>query len=92
MLVAGGTNSTGNPLNSAEIYNPTTGRWNPLSNTLITAHYNQTATLLLNGKVLLVGGQSGASVPLNNSELFDAGLGFNNVWQPKLTTVPTWSN
>jgi hypothetical protein len=57
------------PINTAEIYNPTTGTW---SNTgsLAKVHADHTATLLSNGKVLLHGGfdmwESGPDAQLFN--------------------------
>ena len=57
VLIAGGSNvTTGTTLNSAEIYDPVAGTFTLLSNTLNTARAGQTATLLNNGQVLLVGG------------------------------------
>src|SRR5213075_2238079 len=54
---------------SAELYHPVSGTWSATGN-LGTARYGHTATLLLNGKVLVVGGQ-GSDSRLATSELFD---------------------
>lgn len=59
ILVAGGSSSaiTGAPLASAELYNPATGAFSPAGN-MSTAHANHSATLLMDGKVLIAGGSS----------------------------------
>ncbi len=54
VLVAGGLNSAGNPIASAEIYNPATGTWG--STDPMAARWPHSATLLRNGKVLIEGG------------------------------------
>jgi uncharacterized protein (TIGR03437 family) len=66
VLVGGGfndfeLNDVAIPLNSAELYDPATGKWSVTSN-LNIARYGGTATLLTNGKVLVM-------VP--GSELYD---------------------
>ena len=57
VLVAGGVDSSGNMLASAELYNPTTGTWT-VTGSMTTARDLHTTTLLLNGQVLVVGGAS----------------------------------
>jgi N-acetylneuraminic acid mutarotase len=71
VLVAGGYN--GNPLASAQLYDPATGIWTATGN-LVTARYNHTATLLQNGKVLVAGGQINGG-PLATAELYDPASG-----------------
>ena len=62
MLVVGGLNDSGGPhtgaLSSAELYDPATGSWSS-TGSLHTARGDHTATLLPNGKVLVVGGFNG---------------------------------
>jgi galactose oxidase-like protein len=57
VLAAGGENSNlvFPFLSSAELYNPATGKWSA-TGSLKTGRYNHTATLLINGQVLIVGG------------------------------------
>ena len=75
VLVAGG-GYFGHPqlngFNSAELYDPATGEWSTIS-TLNAARHSHTATLLPNGKVLVVGGYSNGWV--NSAELYDPATG-----------------
>ena len=59
LVVGGRTCSGGNcfTLNSAELYDPATGKWS-FTGTLNTGRDNHTATLLTDGKVLVAGGES----------------------------------
>ncbi|MEP7338233.1 MAG: kelch repeat-containing protein [Acidobacteriota bacterium] len=72
VLAAGGTMTTtggGNSiLNTAEIFDPFSGRWTLVAATMNAARASHTATLLPNGKVLLIGGNGGGG---NSAELFD---------------------
>jgi hypothetical protein len=94
VLVAGGTGSNG-ALSSAELFDPSgpsfPGTWSTTAN-LATEHTLHTATLLLNGKVLLAGGRDANSNVLVASELYDVGLKFNATWQPQITTSPAIAN
>ena len=55
VLIAGGEDSNGNALASAELYDPATGTFTP-NGSLNTARILHTATLLNNGMVLIAGG------------------------------------
>ena len=55
VLVAGSYVNSADPLASAELYDPGTGRWTA-TGTMRHGRGGHTATLLLDGKVLLVGG------------------------------------
>jgi galactose oxidase-like protein len=61
VLVAGGENASFNPLSSAELYNPATGKFTP-TGSMVFASAGQTATLLNNGQVLMAGGVGGAEL------------------------------
>ena len=80
VLIAGGTSVApaassgieGNlPLASAEIYDPVTGTFTALNVKMVQPRYDHTATLLLNGKLLLSGGQGSSGQKLPDTELFD---------------------
>lgn len=83
VLVAGGSNdSTSNIyLASAELFDPATGMWTA-TGSLPGPRQFHTATLLLNGKVLVAGGRNRVAVPggysnivLVNAELYDPASG-----------------
>jgi uncharacterized delta-60 repeat protein len=66
VLVAGGVRtspSTNGPDRSAELYDPASGNWTATGN-LVIARSNPTATLLPNGKVLVIGGSGDTSAEL----------------------------
>ena len=79
VLLAGGIFDTSNPPDvtaSAELYNPATGLFTATGN-MVTARVDHTATLLNNGTVLLVGGESAETSGngLQSSEVYDPGSG-----------------
>jgi hypothetical protein len=55
VLVAGGENNSTGFLSSAELYNPSTGKWT-LTGSLAVARFGHNAVRLANGQVLLAGG------------------------------------
>jgi hypothetical protein len=69
VLVAGGDDN--GSLDSAQIYNPSTGKWRTVESTT-TARAQHTAALLSDGRVLVAGGSPGEEGdPLDSAELFD---------------------
>src|SRR5216684_3715603 len=57
VLITGGEQGTGLPLlKTAELYNPRTGRFTQLAHLMTIAREKHTATLLPDGRVLIVGG------------------------------------
>ncbi len=73
VLVTGGFNSfssDGVDLDSAELYDPATGRWS-LTGNLTTARTWHTATLLPSGQVLVVGLRCCGSPARKSAELYD---------------------
>ncbi|HXG58961.1 MAG TPA: kelch repeat-containing protein [Thermoanaerobaculia bacterium] len=66
VLIAGGQGGAGNPLSSAELYDPATGRFS-YTGSMAIARSNHTATPLPNGKVLITGGNATSAV----AELYD---------------------
>jgi hypothetical protein len=79
VLIAGGSSdgTAANALNTAELYNPVTGTFTvagakstPTANVMTAARFGATATLLGNGQVLLVGGESSGG-SLASAELYN---------------------
>jgi Galactose oxidase, central domain/Kelch motif len=77
VLVAGGDNATGGreTHSSAELYDVLTGAWTPTGQ-MVDERMGHTATLLRDGRVLVVGGESVAGGhPSGTAELYDPGTG-----------------
>ena len=80
VLVAGGYGPTGTfngSLSSAELYNPSTGKW-IATGSLNTARYGHTAVLLANGEALVLDGvdvSPGGTFPLSSTEQYDSATG-----------------
>ena len=74
VLIAGGQNCTSasvcTALNSAEIYDPNTGAFTPVSNQMNSARFGASAVLLNQGLVLISGGFDGSSI-LAATEIYD---------------------
>ena len=68
---SGGGNGVSGALSSAELYDPSTGTFSP-TGSLINARMDHTATLLLNGMVLIAGGF--VDVPSGNPAIASAEL------------------
>lgn len=70
-----GGGQTIRPESSAEIFDPASGRWTNTGAGMSSARFEHTATLLDDGRVLIVGGQgppmAGRSAVLGSTELFD---------------------
>ncbi len=91
VLVSGGLDAEGSALTSAELYDPSSGTWTPTGNMIRTAGRGS-ATLLRDGKVLVVDGL-GAAVGSETyevgAELYDPSSG---TWSSAgtLFTTETW--
>jgi YVTN family beta-propeller protein len=76
VLIAGGLNNASNALNTAELYDPTTGTVSPTGNlTAPNGRARHASVVLPNGHVLLVGGADSAGIPLATAELYDPASG-----------------
>jgi Kelch motif protein/galactose oxidase-like protein len=81
VLVAGGATPgpafggvvQGEATATAELYDPATGSWSS-TGSMATARFDQDATLLPSGKVLVVGGQTGSGTT-GSAELYDPATG-----------------
>lgn len=82
VLIAGGTDKGGglppfyfgNGSATAELYDPASGQFSPTGN-MTAPRVGQTATLLANGKVLIAGGWTTTSSPIDSAELYDPTTG-----------------
>ena len=63
VLVAGGADSSNAPLDTAEVYDPSSNSWTPTANTLSTPRLGGGIAPLPDGRELLVGGES-AGLPV----------------------------
>ncbi len=64
VLVAGGENITsGSGLASAEVYDPASGQFSPTTGSMTHPRFAHSATLLANGRVLIVGGFGDSASP-----------------------------
>ena len=75
VLIIGGRNAGGTgSLASAELYDPVAGTFSA-TGSLLTARFRHTATLLSNGKVLVIGGTDSNLNNLATAEIYDPGTG-----------------
>ncbi len=76
VLVVGGTSDNVNPvpLTSAEIYNPKTRKWT-LTGSMNQARFGHEATLLQDGRVLVMGGTPDVENQLTSCEIWDPATG-----------------
>jgi N-acetylneuraminic acid mutarotase len=72
-LVVGGvaTTSPCQPLNSAELYDPSTGRWPLAADAPVPTGRRSVAVTLADGRVLVAGGETPCDHPVSSAALFD---------------------
>jgi hypothetical protein len=73
--IAGGKDASGRALATAELYDPASGQYTPVTAQLPVPVWGHTATLLNDGKVLLAGGNDGSGQPVSHAQLFDPSTG-----------------
>ena len=73
VLLAGGTSNEGES-NLAEVYDPSTGTFTPTGN-MTVSRWDDSATLLPDGTVLIAGSQGAFGVSLASAELYDPARG-----------------
>ena len=78
VLIAGGAqllpDGSGSVLDTAELYDPATGMFS-LTGTMTSARQGPTATLLLDGRVMITGGVDNNGAVLDTAELYDPTTG-----------------
>ena len=90
VLITGGFSSVPNAsapaLNTAELYDPVANTFRPLVHRMVSARASHTATLLLNGQVLLAGGHDAFnSNGMNTAELYNPAT---HEFTPVSSTMP----
>jgi len=70
VLIVGGSDSSGNALSSAEIYDPSSGMFTTIPGSLAAPRLNHSATRLKDGTVLIAGGSDTAGNALSTAELY----------------------
>ena len=70
VLIVGGSNE-GNDRATAELYNPVTGQFEAISNAMAVPRKHHAAALLSDGRVALIGGESGENIVRGSVEVFD---------------------
>ena len=83
VLIAGGLDTSGNALDTAELYNPGTGTFTA-AGTMTSPRAIHTATLLGSGKVLVAGGST--------SDFYSDGLDTAEIYDPKTATFTALPN
>ncbi|MGH2546364.1 MAG: Kelch repeat-containing protein [Actinomycetota bacterium] len=73
-LVVGGENEVGNPVDSAEVYHPTTGTFSP-TGSMGTVRQGPAAASLPGGRVLIAGGIGASMNFLDTAEVYDPATG-----------------
>lgn len=92
VLIAGGRNNncTANcpiyALNTAEIYDPATGEFTP-TGPMHIARYNHTATLLQDGRVLILGGETTDDLGTGNDQ-----VGTAEIYNPATGQMSLWTS
>jgi len=71
VLIAGGSPDSNNPLNSAEIYDPSTGSFTQIAAQMVSTRTNFCSTKLDDGSVLLIGGNNGS---VSTTEIYHPGV------------------
>jgi hypothetical protein len=74
VLVAGGFDSLGNVLTSAELYDPSTGAWT-FTGGLAAGRYEAASAVLFSGSVLTTGGNDTNGIPLASCEIYNPDAG-----------------
>jgi hypothetical protein len=75
LLAVGGLDGAGNPLASAELYNPVSGTWITLDGALNVPRSEHAAMVTANGALLIIGGRQANGDCLSSVEVFTIPFG-----------------
>ena len=84
VLVAGGSDASGAPVKTADIYDPAANGFFPANGYMGTARDLAAAAMLPSGKVLVAGGTGPGNTMLNSGEVFDPAT---LTWSPVSNTM-----
>ena len=84
VLVAGGSDASGAPVKTADIYDPAANGFFPANGYMGTARDLAAAAMLPSGKVLVAGGTGAGNTMLNSGEVFDPAT---LTWSPVSNTM-----
>ncbi|MGH7841128.1 MAG: Kelch repeat-containing protein [Candidatus Binataceae bacterium] len=88
VLIAGGFDTTGNPVATAELYNPATQTFTATGNMSIE-RLGHSATLLQSGEVLIAGGQAKSGAVLKTAEVYDPATAIFTLTAKKMKVART---
>lgn len=86
LIVVGGRGQDNKPLDSVEIYDPISGRWQ-IAQKLTTARVMHTATLLADGSLMIAGGVDANGHELDSVEIWNPITSTWQAGQPLLTKI-----
>lgn len=75
ILIVGGLDADGNPLASAELYEPASGVFTTIDGALNTARYGHVGVATVGGAIFIIGGQGAGAAYLASVEIFKSGSG-----------------
>lgn len=87
VLIAGGSIEGGaaNPFDEAELYDPSTKRFESLSNRMVVKRLSPSSVLLPDGKVLIMGGQNDQFIVEKSAEVYDPATRMFSLLGPQMT-------
>ena len=75
VLLCGGENGSSSALDSADLFDPATFKFDPAAGLMVSPRTRHAALRLPNGNVFLCGGANASGVPLASCEIFDPATG-----------------
>src|ERR1019366_8110765 len=75
ILIVGGLDADGNPLASAELFDPASGVFTTIAGALSTPRYGHVGVATVGGAIFIIGGQGAGAAYLASVEIFKSGFG-----------------